>query len=221
MNRIKQLRQEKGYSLKDIAEKVGISESQLSFYENGKRKPRDERVWSKIADILDVSVGYLMGISDRNYEEEQTDNLSDNDRWERHKISNDYDFFYEEIKKSYEILSNVLISPVSNKEANDKLSNAISDFSVSYDFILNAHGPINAKKLSALLLAISRASRVKTNEWMKREEVREDPLKKYLSLKREMNSLIDDLFLLDENFYEGSKRDSHKEFYSDRIDIER
>lgn len=220
MNRIKKLRLEKGYSLRDIAEKVGISESQLSFYENGKRKPRDEQVWNKIADIFGVSVGYLMGLSDRNYQVEHSKGSSKDDVWEKLRTSTDYDHYYEDINESYETLSNALISPNSNNESNSKLSNAMSDFSVSYNFILNAHGPENVGKLSELLLAVSRASRVKTNEWMINEEFRDDYIQKYLSLKKEMNSLIDDLFMLDKNLYEGSRLDSHKEFYSDQANKE-
>ncbi|WP_314061322.1 helix-turn-helix domain-containing protein [uncultured Vagococcus sp.] len=64
MNRIKELRMKHGASLKDVAEAVAVAESQLSFYENGKRAPRDQKTWDRIADYFDVPVAYLMGISD-------------------------------------------------------------------------------------------------------------------------------------------------------------
>lgn len=63
MNRLKELRKEKGVSLREVATSVDIAESQLSFYENGKREPREKETWVKLADYFGVSVGYLMGVS--------------------------------------------------------------------------------------------------------------------------------------------------------------
>lgn len=63
-NRIKGLRLQTKESLKTVAESVGIAESQLSFYENNKRQPRDNETWVKLADYFDVSVPYIMGIDE-------------------------------------------------------------------------------------------------------------------------------------------------------------
>lgn len=64
MNNLKKLRKEKNLTLKKVAEDNGIAESQLSFYENGKRQPRDQKTWENLADYFEVSVSYLMGLDD-------------------------------------------------------------------------------------------------------------------------------------------------------------
>lgn len=66
INRIKQLRLEKGLSQRKLAEETGISQQSLSFYEKGDRRPKIE-TWQKLADYFDVSVGYLQGVEDTNY----------------------------------------------------------------------------------------------------------------------------------------------------------
>ena len=64
MNRIKQLRKEKGLSQAQLAKKVGISNQIISFYENNKREPKIE-TWQALADFFKVSVPYLQGIEDK------------------------------------------------------------------------------------------------------------------------------------------------------------
>nr|WP_297274248.1 helix-turn-helix transcriptional regulator [uncultured Agathobaculum sp.] len=65
MNRIKELRQKKGDSVKKVADEVGLSQSMLSSYENGTRSPRDEGTWDKLANYFGVSISYLMGLTDK------------------------------------------------------------------------------------------------------------------------------------------------------------
>lgn len=65
MNRIKELRQQKGVSVKKIADEVGLSQSMLSSYENGTRSPRDDETWGRLANYFDVSISYLMGLTDK------------------------------------------------------------------------------------------------------------------------------------------------------------
>ena len=64
MNRIKQLRKEKGLSQAQLAKEVGISNQIISFYENNKREPKIE-TWQALADFFNVSVPYLQGIDDK------------------------------------------------------------------------------------------------------------------------------------------------------------
>lgn len=66
MNRIKQLRKEKGLSQAQLAKEVGISNQIISFYENNKREPKIEN-WEKLADFFDVSVPYLQGFTEETY----------------------------------------------------------------------------------------------------------------------------------------------------------
>ena len=63
MNRIKEIRQEKKLSQKDLAKKLNISKQAISLYEKGDREPKLE-TWQKLADFFGVSVPYLQGISD-------------------------------------------------------------------------------------------------------------------------------------------------------------
>ena len=64
MNRIKQLRKQKGITVKDLAEKLGIAQSMLTNYENGGSTPRNSAFWEELAEFFDVSVGYLMGVTE-------------------------------------------------------------------------------------------------------------------------------------------------------------
>lgn len=67
MNRLKELRKEKGMSLtklsKILKEKYDISAStsQLMYYEKEKSEPRNKQVWEKLADFFGVSEAYLLG----------------------------------------------------------------------------------------------------------------------------------------------------------------
>lgn len=59
-NRIKELRQSKGLSQSELAQKVGISNQAISHYETGKRYPKIEK-WQRLAKFFNVSVPYIQG----------------------------------------------------------------------------------------------------------------------------------------------------------------
>ena len=61
VNRIKMLRIMRNVSCRKVAKAIGVSQSMLSSYENGKRMPRDPEVWDRLAVYFGVSVPYLMG----------------------------------------------------------------------------------------------------------------------------------------------------------------
>lgn len=66
-NRLKELRTEKGWRQKDVAEKLNVSAQVYSNYENGINKP-DPDMLAAMADLFDVTVDYLIGrdfLSDR------------------------------------------------------------------------------------------------------------------------------------------------------------
>ena len=52
---LKSIRMEKGFSQKEIAEKLGVSQPSYAQYEPGKRNPKAETI-KKIADALGVSI---------------------------------------------------------------------------------------------------------------------------------------------------------------------
>ena len=63
MNRLRQVRKQKGLTVKEVADEIGFSETRLHQYETEKREPKKE-TWIKLADYYDVPVAYLMGLPD-------------------------------------------------------------------------------------------------------------------------------------------------------------
>lgn len=62
-DKLKQLRKDKGKTLKEIAEEIGISVSAYSNYEQGIRQPSYE-ILKKICIYYEVSADYLLGLED-------------------------------------------------------------------------------------------------------------------------------------------------------------
>lgn len=63
--RLKLLREDKGFTQKDLAEALSITVSTISHYENGTREPSIE-ILIQMSKILGVSVDYLIGNTDVN-----------------------------------------------------------------------------------------------------------------------------------------------------------
>lgn len=59
MEKLKELRKDKGISLKELGTVVGVAESTMSLYENGKRQP-DYETLLKLAEYFGVTVDYLL-----------------------------------------------------------------------------------------------------------------------------------------------------------------
>ena len=57
---LKTLRKERGWSQPDLAQRLGVSKSTISMYEQGRREP-DVDTCRKIADIFQVDMDYLLG----------------------------------------------------------------------------------------------------------------------------------------------------------------
>ena len=60
MHRLRELRRQKGLSMREMGEQIGLSESTVSLYENGRRKPSHELL-CRLADFFGVSVDYMLG----------------------------------------------------------------------------------------------------------------------------------------------------------------
>lgn len=60
-NRIREIRKQKGITMKQLGLILGLAESTISQYETGKREPSIEQA-RKIADALSVSLSDLLGI---------------------------------------------------------------------------------------------------------------------------------------------------------------
>lgn len=70
MNRLKQLRLERGLLQSDIAKIIKKSERTVGFYETGERDMNTETL-STLADFFNVSIDYLLGKTNiRNIEDE-------------------------------------------------------------------------------------------------------------------------------------------------------
>ena len=63
MNRLKELRQEKKLSQKELAENIGVHYRTLQNWENGESQIKPEKA-QQLADFFGVSVGYLLGYND-------------------------------------------------------------------------------------------------------------------------------------------------------------
>ncbi|WP_302546305.1 helix-turn-helix domain-containing protein [Streptococcus vestibularis] len=66
--RLKDLRKQTGLTQVDVAEKLGISQPAYASWERGVKKPTQDNL-VKIAQILNVSVDYLVGNSEENLDE--------------------------------------------------------------------------------------------------------------------------------------------------------
>lgn len=58
-NQLRKARENKGWSQKQVAEKLNISEARYNNYETGKRKP-DPEMSRDISNVLEVSADYLL-----------------------------------------------------------------------------------------------------------------------------------------------------------------
>ncbi|MCG1009262.1 helix-turn-helix transcriptional regulator [Salinicoccus sp. ID82-1] len=108
-NRIKHYRTLRGYSQKELAEKIGVSNVVLSRYESSHRTP-DNDTQIKIADILEISLDDLNGRKVKKQNEEPDalmfrdkagfDELSPEEQQEIMDLVNDQlDFLIERKKK--------------------------------------------------------------------------------------------------------------------------
>lgn len=62
MNRLRELREEAGLSLRELGKKVEMNASVLGNYERGDRQPKTE-IRDELAAFFKVSTPYIMGIS--------------------------------------------------------------------------------------------------------------------------------------------------------------
>jgi transcriptional regulator with XRE-family HTH domain len=61
--RLKQLREQNGYSQEELAKLLNTSRSRIGMYEQGRRQP-DFEMQEAIADLFNVTIDYLFGRKD-------------------------------------------------------------------------------------------------------------------------------------------------------------
>ena len=90
MNRLKELRKEKGLSQQALANKLGVHYRTLQNWENGESQIKIENA-KKLADIFEVSEGYLLGYTNSRFSIKQiTEAISA-------KMGNDNKYFEKDI----------------------------------------------------------------------------------------------------------------------------
>lgn len=70
MLRLRELRKSKKLTMREFGNLLGVAESTISLYENGKREP-DSKTLMWIADYFEVSLDYLLGRTDIKEEPEE------------------------------------------------------------------------------------------------------------------------------------------------------
>ena len=63
MNRIKELRNERKWSLIEIGEVINVNASNISRLELGKQQLKDKMI-NTLCDLFEVEIGYLLGLSE-------------------------------------------------------------------------------------------------------------------------------------------------------------
>lgn len=131
-NRIKNFRQAKGLSQKDVAELMNVNRSTYSNYENGLREPNTKMI-SKIASALEVSPSDLMGWTGT-YKESSSSNYT-TDIGLVHYLCKSSDFNYEELKNKKEqvLFSHNQLSATFSKE---ELNSLEQDILLYIDYLI-------------------------------------------------------------------------------------
>ncbi len=71
--RLRELRNEKRMTMKELADKLSLTEQAISMYERNERRPNFEKL-EEIADLFNVDMNYLLGKSDiKNSYQQETD----------------------------------------------------------------------------------------------------------------------------------------------------
>jgi len=90
---ISKLRYEKGYSQKEMAEKLGVTKGAIGMWETDRRKP-DCDTLVKIADLFNVTTDYLLS---RSVREAFNDNMIETDEITR-RMLNTFNMLDEDYK---------------------------------------------------------------------------------------------------------------------------
>ncbi len=64
MNRIREIREDKGLTQTEIAKKIGITQRNYSYFETGKTMLTED-ILIKLADVYETSIDYLLYRTDK------------------------------------------------------------------------------------------------------------------------------------------------------------
>ena len=188
MNRIKELRQAKGLSLRDMSEKINMSYITISQYERGKREPKLE-TWQKLADFFGVSVPYLQGIS----------KVKDVDAFDDFKSFLDYlskirklpdrysvetdellAFYSENDRRVFKLLGDVFLKLTRTKRTHKALEKAVKDISENSD--IQDISEINSIMLDVFVIMLQSETNVEKSIKARKKII--DIVETHRSLKR-------------------------------------
>ena len=154
--KLKELREKEKISLnklKNILKEeydITVSDSQLMYYENEIRKPRDENIWSALADHFGVSVAYLLGHED---EQNILKIIQSN---EFKKLLNDIDIEkINELSSAYKNVEEHINNPVKYNNFGKGLLNHIPSYMFPIEELINADKENNTNFADILINYIS------------------------------------------------------------------
>lgn len=70
MNKLRKLRQCKNLSIKEVAEKLGLTRNAISQYENGRRTP-SIKIMQNLSEVLDVDLQTIVKCFTKDNKEEE------------------------------------------------------------------------------------------------------------------------------------------------------
>lgn len=77
MNRLKELRKEKGLTQQGLADEIGITKRTYIYWEQGERQIKPDKAQA-LADFFGVSIAHLLGYDDNDFEKQiRIDALND------------------------------------------------------------------------------------------------------------------------------------------------
>lgn len=154
--KLKELREKEKISLnklKNILKEeydITVSDSQLMYYENEIRKPRDENIWSALADHFGVSVAYLLG------HEDKQNILKIIQSNEFKKLLNDIDIEkINELSSAYKNVEEHINNPVKYNNFGKGLLNHIPSYMFTIEELINADKENNTNFADILINYIS------------------------------------------------------------------
>ena len=107
--RLKEARNEKGVSAKELAEALGINKATIHHYEKADFKSIKSPVLQAIADYLNVNPDYLIGATDNKYTVKEKEDLLSNITDVQKKILEKTNSLSQEEQQRYLDLLNVLL----------------------------------------------------------------------------------------------------------------
>ncbi|WP_333781040.1 helix-turn-helix domain-containing protein [Streptococcus thermophilus] len=138
MNRLKQLRKEKGLSQQDLAQQIGVHYRTLQNWEHGTSQI-SIREAKKLAEYFGVSIGYLLGFDDVSVNNGIADLIAKINHWadERNLKKADPKIQWMRITEEVGEIRDVLLKPTKFNEPQTALKDAIGDTLVT--IIVLAH----------------------------------------------------------------------------------